>query len=206
MASQSNESVQTHYMYYMNFYQVNFDGTLSYAQLWVNRVVNPVSCLVGIPVNLLIVVVFSLRDCGVPASVRFFYVVIAAMDLLSLAFYHLLMVIPLLFTSAWTDATLPMNNVPLCKISRWLWFSGNQCSMLATATFCVERLLVISNPVKARARPYSRNCQLATLLLLLLSFAVNVYIIIGRHPKKANATVVRRSLSVKCIPSVRCKK
>lgn len=167
------------YAYYFNYYHVVYINILSYFEIWSNRIISPVVIFIGIPGNILVISIFCLRDCGVGSSAKFFYVLVASMDLLSQVSFYLLQYIPLTIPASWNGAILPLNNTWFCKISRYLWLSGSMSSAVAMSAFCIERLFVISNPIKARSSPFSRNTVYVTVGYTVFTFLLNIYMIVG---------------------------
>ena len=120
------------YYYPFAYYHTSYNYLIPRIQVWVSRVIPAITCPIGIIGNVLIISVFTLRDCGMSKSAKFYYVMIASMDLTTLMSFHLFEYIGFMVPNAEQILILPANDLISCKISRWLWITSVQGSGFTT--------------------------------------------------------------------------
>ena len=166
-----------YYYYTGNYYHVLYATSINCIEMWFNRVVPAISCFVGIPANLYIMIAFTFHNCGISRSARFYNVTIAVVDVVNVVSFHLFEYVGFILRPTWNSVTLPLNNNFFCKAVRWLWYAAFQTSGIIVDIFCIERLNAISNPISARYSRFSRNTIIASLLVIILALPTTAYLI-----------------------------
>ncbi|XP_067881544.1 probable G-protein coupled receptor 139 [Heterodontus francisci] len=99
----------------------------------------PILVIVGVPVNLVTIVVLSRKKCGLSKCVTQYLVAMAAADLLVIILDLMLRQIPIVFR----EQLLFMWNLRVCNIHAVLLYAATDCSVWFTVTFTFDRFVVI---------------------------------------------------------------
>ncbi|XP_067833419.1 probable G-protein coupled receptor 139 [Heptranchias perlo] len=94
---------------------------------------------VGIPVNLLTIVILSRGKCGLSKCVTRYLVAMAAADLLVVIFDLILRQIPIVYRGQFRF----LWSIPVCNIHAVLLFAATDCSVWFTVTFTFDRFVAI---------------------------------------------------------------
>jgi hypothetical protein len=182
MDNSDSNSTSISYYYYpipFNYYHTYYVGLVSLVEVWVNRVVPAIACLIGIPACLLVIGIITVCHCGISTSARFYHVVIACGDLLELCSFYVFEYIGFVFRPTGTTLVLPFTNMWSCRIGRWLSQTAIQLTLTTMAVFCVERVYVISHPIDARFSTFKRNAVITTVALIVFAFISNTAFLFG---------------------------
>uniref|UniRef100_UPI00398F7973 probable G-protein coupled receptor 139 n=1 Tax=Pristiophorus japonicus TaxID=55135 RepID=UPI00398F7973 len=105
----------------------------------VQKVYYPLLAAVGVPANLVTIVILSRGKCGLSKCVTCYLVAMAAADLLVVILDLILRHIPIVY---WLQF-LFLWKVPLCNIHAVLLYAATDCSVWFTVTFTFDRLVAI---------------------------------------------------------------
>ncbi|XP_067833210.1 probable G-protein coupled receptor 139 [Heptranchias perlo] len=106
--------------------------------LWdIQTIYYPLLAAVGVPVNLLTIVILSRGKCGLSKCVTRYLVAMAAADLLVVIIDLILRQIPIVYQFEF------VKSIPVCNIHAVLLFAATDCSVWFTVTFTFDRFVAI---------------------------------------------------------------
>ncbi|XP_038630746.1 uncharacterized protein LOC119951638 [Scyliorhinus canicula] len=100
----------------------------------------PILAIVGVPVNLVTVVILIRKYCGLSKCVTHYLVAMALADLLVVILDLILRHIPIVFHEQFHFLTF----IPVCNIHAILLYAATDCSVWFTVTFTFDRFVAIS--------------------------------------------------------------
>ncbi|XP_059508215.1 probable G-protein coupled receptor 139 [Stegostoma tigrinum] len=139
--------------------------------LTIQHIYYPILAIIGVPVNLLTIVILSQRKCGLSKCVTRYLMAMAVMDLLVLIFDLILRHIPVVF---W-EGFLFLYSVPVCNIHAVLLFAATDCSVWFTVTFTFDRFVAICCQRLKTKYCTERTGALVLGTVTVLSFSKNVF-------------------------------
>ncbi|XP_038644295.1 probable G-protein coupled receptor 139 [Scyliorhinus canicula] len=127
-------------------------SVLSFAQVWspisstIRRVLTiiqkgyyPILAIIGVPVNVITIVILTRKNCGLSKSVTCYLVAMAVGDLLVVILDLILRHIPIVFEAQFYF----LSSVPVCNIHAVLLYAATDCSVWFTVTFTFDRFVAI---------------------------------------------------------------
>ncbi|XP_055516837.1 probable G-protein coupled receptor 139 [Leucoraja erinacea] len=105
----------------------------------VEKVYYPILIVVGVPANIMTIIIFSRRKCGLSKNVTRYLVAMAAADLLVIIIDLILRHIPIVF---W-DRFLFVESLHVCNIHASFLFAASDCSVWFTVSFTFDRFVSI---------------------------------------------------------------
>ncbi|XP_067857522.1 probable G-protein coupled receptor 139 [Heptranchias perlo] len=118
---------------------MSFVGRTYFMLRSVQLIYYPLLAAVGVPVNLLTIVILSLGKCGLSKCVTRYLVSMAAADLLVVIIDLVLRQIPIIYRSQFTF----LYHIPVCNIHAVLLYAVTDCSVWFTVTFTFDRFVAI---------------------------------------------------------------
>ncbi|XP_067835415.1 probable G-protein coupled receptor 139 [Heptranchias perlo] len=115
------------------------DGRTYFMLRSIQLIYYPLLAAVGVPVNLLTIVVLSSGKCGLSKCVTRYLVSMAAADLLVVIFDLILRQIPIVYRSHFPF----LYDLPLCNIHAVLLYGVTDCSVWFTVIFTFDRFVAI---------------------------------------------------------------
>ncbi|XP_038630093.1 probable G-protein coupled receptor 139 [Scyliorhinus canicula] len=100
----------------------------------------PILAIVGVPVNLVTVVILIRKNCGLSKCVTHYLVAMALADLLVVILDLILRHIPIVFHEQFHF----LKFIPVCNIHAILLYAATDCSVWFTVTFTFDRFVAIS--------------------------------------------------------------
>ncbi|XP_051896723.1 probable G-protein coupled receptor 139 [Pristis pectinata] len=130
----------------------------------IQRIFYPVLAAVGIPVNIMVIVILNQRKCGLSRCVTRYMVAMAAADLLVIVFDLTLRHIPILYPNQFRFVLL----LPVCNIHSVFLYAATDFSVWFTVTFTFDRFVAIcSQKLKTT---YCTERTAAVVLVTLTAF------------------------------------
>ncbi|XP_078282888.1 putative G-protein coupled receptor 139 [Rhinoraja longicauda] len=105
----------------------------------VQKIYYPILIIVGGPANIMTIIIFSRRKCGLSRNVTRYLVAMAAADLLLIVTDLILRQIPIVY---W-DQFLFVESLHVCNIHAVVLFAATDCSVWFTVTFTFDRFVSI---------------------------------------------------------------
>ncbi|XP_038644188.1 probable G-protein coupled receptor 139, partial [Scyliorhinus canicula] len=102
----------------------------------------PLLAVVGVPVNLITIVILKRRNCGLSKCVTCYLVAMAVGDLLVVILDLIFRHIPIVFKGQFYF----LRSIPVCNIHAVLLYVGTDCSVWFTVTFTFDRFVAICRP------------------------------------------------------------
>ncbi|XP_072346571.1 probable G-protein coupled receptor 139 [Scyliorhinus torazame] len=102
----------------------------------------PILGIVGIPVNIITIVILRRKNCGLSKCVTCYLLGMAVGDLLVVILDIILRQIPIVFM----EQFLFLQSIPVCNIHAVLLFAATDCSVWFTVTFTFDRFVAICCP------------------------------------------------------------
>ncbi|XP_067883914.1 probable G-protein coupled receptor 139 [Heterodontus francisci] len=144
----------------------------------------PFLAIVGVPVNLVTIVILSRGKCGLSKCVTHYLMAMAAADLLVIIFDLILRHIPIVYN----EQFIFLESIRGCNIHAVLLFATTDCSVWFTVTFTFDRFVAI-----CRQKLRSEYCTEKTAIVVLgtvtvLSCLKNIfwYFMLTDHYRLAN--------------------
>ncbi|XP_067836157.1 probable G-protein coupled receptor 139 [Heptranchias perlo] len=108
--------------------------------LWdIEMIYYPILAAIGVPVNLVTIVILSRGKCGLSKCVTRYLVAMAAADLLVIITDVILRQIPIAY---WSQFRF-VRSIPVCNIHAVLLYAATDCSVWFTVTFTFDRFAAI---------------------------------------------------------------
>jgi hypothetical protein len=154
-------------------------------EIWLLNVSNTVQSVVesigvmGMPMNVVIIIVFCRMKDGVAKSVRIYYVELAVFGLIILFWYHLLNM-DLENLLGWLlgfSIRIITANPIICKLDRILWYGSEWMCSWTYVILCAERVEAITYPLISRGK-FTQKRALLTICGLAVS-AIPLCVLIG---------------------------
>ncbi|XP_067911630.1 uncharacterized protein [Heterodontus francisci] len=128
----------------LNYLSANYDRILlewrvQYALEICQYIYYPILAIVGVPVNLVTIVILSQGKCGLSKCVTHYLVGMAVADLLVVILDLILRHIPIVYREQFQF----MESVPVCNIHAVLLYAAADCSVWFTVTFTFDRFVAI---------------------------------------------------------------
>ncbi|XP_067835351.1 probable G-protein coupled receptor 139 [Heptranchias perlo] len=124
---------------YEHYDSLSLHDRIYYSLLGIEVIYYPVLAAIGVSVNLLTIVVLSLRNCGLSKCVTRYLVAMAAADLLVVIIDLILRHIPIVYPAQFDFRFF----IPVCNIHAVLLFAATDCSVWFTVTFTFDRFVAI---------------------------------------------------------------
>ncbi|XP_048380230.2 probable G-protein coupled receptor 139 [Stegostoma tigrinum] len=105
----------------------------------IQKIYYPILAAVGVPVNLVTIVILSRRRCGLSKCVTSYLLAMAMADLLVVIVDLILRQIPIVYREEFNFVRI----VPLCNIHAILLYAATDCSVWFTVTFTFDRCTAI---------------------------------------------------------------
>ncbi|XP_067880002.1 probable G-protein coupled receptor 139 [Heterodontus francisci] len=105
----------------------------------IEKIYYPILAVIGIPVNLVTIVILSRGRCGLSKCVTSYLVAMATADLLVVIFDLILRQIPI----AYREESAFMLYIKVCNIHAVLLYAATDCSVWFTVTFSFDRFVTI---------------------------------------------------------------
>ncbi|XP_067880268.1 uncharacterized protein [Heterodontus francisci] len=128
-------------LFYLSTYynQITLEYRIYYALLVLQYIYYPLLAIVGVPVNLLTIVILSRGKCGLSKCVTCYLVAMAAADLLVIILDLILRQIPIVYEEEFQF----LYSIHVCNIHAILVYTATDCSVWFTITFTIDRFVAI---------------------------------------------------------------
>ncbi|XP_067882874.1 probable G-protein coupled receptor 139 [Heterodontus francisci] len=123
-----------------NYGWLSLELRIYYALQAVQAIYYPFLAIIGVPVNLVTIVILSRGKCGLSKCVTRYLVAMAAADLLVIIFDLILRHIPIVY---YLQFLFLRFSVRVCNIHAVLLFAATDCSVWFTVTFTFDRFVAI---------------------------------------------------------------
>ncbi|XP_043538385.1 probable G-protein coupled receptor 139 [Chiloscyllium plagiosum] len=108
--------------------------------LWIIQgVYYPILAILGVPVNIITIVILSRNKCGLSTCVTYYLVAMAATDLLVIIIDLILRQLPIVYFVHF----IFLESIPICNIHAVLLYAVTDCCVWFTVTFTFDRFLAI---------------------------------------------------------------
>ncbi|XP_067856982.1 probable G-protein coupled receptor 139 [Heptranchias perlo] len=124
---------------FVYFGSMSFVGRTYFMLRSIQLMYYPLLAAVGVPVNLLTIVILSRGKCALSKCVTRYLVSMAAADLLVVIIDLILRQIPIIYRSQFTF----LDHFPVCNIHAVLLYAVTDCSVWFTVTFTFDRFVAI---------------------------------------------------------------
>ncbi|XP_032905439.1 V-set and immunoglobulin domain-containing protein 10-like 2 [Amblyraja radiata] len=118
---------------------IQLQNQILFALQDVEKVYYPILIFVGVPANIMTIIIFSRRKCGLSKNVTRYLVAMAAADLLVIVIDLILRHIPIVFWHRF----LFMESLHVCNIHASVLFAASDCSVWFTVSFTFDRFVNI---------------------------------------------------------------
>ncbi|XP_067909645.1 probable G-protein coupled receptor 139 [Heterodontus francisci] len=118
---------------------MKLDHRIHYGLLIIQKIYYPILAVVGVPVNLLTIVILSRGKCGLSRCVTRYLVAMAVADLLVIVLDLILRHIPIRYR----EAFFPLYYIRVCNIHATLLYAATDCSVWFTVAFTFDRFVAI---------------------------------------------------------------
>uniref|UniRef100_UPI00398E88B9 probable G-protein coupled receptor 139 n=1 Tax=Pristiophorus japonicus TaxID=55135 RepID=UPI00398E88B9 len=147
--------------------------------LQIENIYYPILAIVGLPANLVTIVILSRGMCGLSKCITHYLVAMAAADLTVLIFEVILYEIK--------DSYFPysfLNYTPICSLNLTLLFVSIDCSVWLTVAFTFDRFVAICYQTLRRKYCTKKTAALLIAMVCFLSFLENVPIYFIYEPRE----------------------
>ncbi|XP_038631933.1 probable G-protein coupled receptor 139 [Scyliorhinus canicula] len=139
-ATQKDKSFSWEFDYLSMYYdRLPLTHRIKLALLIIQKVYYPLLAFVGVPANLVTIVILSRENCGLSKCVTCYLVAMAVADLLVVILDLILRHIPIVY---WYQFTF-IYSIPLCNVHAVLIFATTDCSVWFTVSFTFDRFVTI---------------------------------------------------------------
>uniref|UniRef100_UPI00398F5BC1 probable G-protein coupled receptor 139 n=1 Tax=Pristiophorus japonicus TaxID=55135 RepID=UPI00398F5BC1 len=118
---------------------LSLEERIRVALLIIQYIYYPLLAALGIPANVVTIVILSRGKCGLSKCVTRYLVAMAAADLLLVILDLVLRHMPIIYRNQF----ISLYNLPLCNIHAVLLFAATDCSVWFTVSFTFDRFVVI---------------------------------------------------------------
>ncbi|XP_067879935.1 probable G-protein coupled receptor 139 [Heterodontus francisci] len=137
----------------------------------IQKIYYPVLAAVGVPVNVVTIVILSRGKCGLSKCITHYLVAMATADLLVVIIDLILRQIPIVY---WEQFSI-VRIIPLCNIHAVLLYAATDCSVWFTVTFTFDRFVAICCQ-KLKGKYCTEKAATVVLgTVIVLSFLKNVF-------------------------------
>ncbi|XP_067857675.1 probable G-protein coupled receptor 139 [Heptranchias perlo] len=123
-----------------DFDSISIEWWIIYALMGIKVIYYPLLVVVGVPVNLLTILIMSRGKCGLSKCVTCYLVAMAMADLLVVITDLILRQIPIAYMFHFQFVK---RSIPVCNIHAVLLFAATDCSVWFTVTFTFDRFVAI---------------------------------------------------------------
>ncbi|XP_072346823.1 probable G-protein coupled receptor 139 [Scyliorhinus torazame] len=161
----------TNGLYWFNHGQYILTSRIYYALEIMQAGYYPILAIVGVPVNLITIVILKKRNCGLSKCVTCYLMAMAMADQLVIILDLILRQIPIVFVEQFDF----LGSIPLCNIHAVLLFAATDCSVWFTVTFTFDRFVAICCP-KLKSKYCSKKTTSVVLgIVTVLSCLKNIF-------------------------------
>lgn len=129
----------------------------------------------GLYDTLVSAIIFTVNNCNMPKNLRLFYILLSVCDFLTLIFYQLPAHLGRAYETYRQQNWTQISNITTCYVFRYIFTISGAVSSWSMLIFAVERAFVVSNPLKAASRNYSRYSAIAIAVVALTFIAFSVF-------------------------------
>uniref|UniRef100_UPI00398EA941 probable G-protein coupled receptor 139 n=1 Tax=Pristiophorus japonicus TaxID=55135 RepID=UPI00398EA941 len=145
----------------------------------IENIYYPILAIVGLPANLLTIIILSRGKCGLSQCITRYLVAMAAADLMVLIFNVILYEI--------NDAYFPysfLNYTPICSLNLALLYASIDCSVWLTVAFTFDRFVAISYQTLRAKYCREKTAAVVIAVVCFISFFENIPLYFAYEPRE----------------------